>query len=146
MIRALNILICLCAAAYMFVRLQQGFGCPDVEIPSEYVKNMFDGIIGQMHCEYHFMLCLLGFECLATAGSWLCRRYLKERHPFLNVIRMNAGGFRFAADLLVICAMLLFTALDLYTSYRHNTFRQLRLTDQNGSESVLYTTSKGNNP
>ena len=134
MIKVLNVLICLCAAVYMFVRFKQGAGVMEIDIPSEYFRDSLNRRSASM-CElYNFVLCLLCFECLTLVLPKIFDRFLKEHFSFVKRICSTLPYLRFFAD---VCCIFVSFVLVSFVYLLSNERKSFEYVDAKGNSTIL---------
>ena len=134
MIKVINVFICLCAAVYMLMRFKQGAGVMEIDIPSGYFRDSLNGFGVCMHEMYHFVLCLLCFECLTLVLPMVYNRFLKARFSVVKRICSAFPYLRLCAD---ICCMALTLFLIAVTYLLSHDRKSFELVDENGCSTIL---------
>ena len=138
MINVLNVLMPLCAAAYMFAELKMGFGISTAEIPCEFFRDLFQYFYGRITVGFRFVLCVLAFEVIIAVSSIVCNRYMKNLLPFIKPICVVAKGGRFLVDVGCIIAALIFMSFEYMVIHESKSFE---FVDANGNSKILVSGS-----
>lgn len=134
MIKVLNVLMPLCAAAYMLAEFKMGFGRPSVEIPCEFFRDLFQHFYGRITGVYRFVLCVLALECIIVVTSFVGDRYLKKRLPFYGSICAVSKVGRFLVDVVCIIVALVCMAFGFLVVHER---KSLEFVDANGNSTIL---------
>ena len=134
MIKVLNVVLSLCAVAYMFVRFKQGAGVLEVDIPCEYFRSRMCGFTSTMLESYRLAKYLLVFECLALVLPKIYDCCLKNRLSFVKPICAQLPCLRFVADICCILGAVVLMAFVCLTSQERKSFE---FVDANGNSTML---------
>lgn len=134
MIKVLNVVLSLCAVAYMLVRFKQGAGVLEIDIPCEYFRNRMCGFYSAMLESYRLAKYLLAFECMALVLPKIYDCCLRRHFSFVKPICALLPCLRFVADICCILGAIVLMAFVCLISHERKSFE---FVDASGNSTML---------